>query len=76
MTRRKLGGYADNAALNRAQRATDDAIRVTQRLQTKAKATGAGWLYRYVAGLAQAHSEILQGLSEMQEIRSKKGENE
>jgi multidrug resistance efflux pump len=66
---RKIHGYIDNAELNRARRKLQAAIRNLRRLQEKADRVGAGWIYRYIASIAQDHSEALDALGTMQRIR-------
>jgi hypothetical protein len=71
MTKRKVGGYADNRALANAIQSNTDARRILQRLQARAdQRRGAGWLYKYLARLAQAHSRTLEALAEMERIRN------
>jgi hypothetical protein len=70
-TPRKPGGYIDNAELARAIRANKRARAVLARILNLAgQRRGSSWLYHLLAELAQAHSEGLEALTEMENIRA------
>ena len=69
-TPRKIGGYVDRQELARAQRANKDARRMAKRILRETDARrGSGWLYPFLARLAQELAVVSEALMEMERIR-------